>query len=108
MDETRDGQDVRTGEMSEVGAQLFWLIEREFGWITQSVIERIVDLVEARFEVTEKPVVTAEELGRMARNASHKGSLVGAESRNDMVGLHLLAQLREAGLMIVRMEGGHR
>ena len=102
MDEALSGQDVRTGEMSEVGAQLFWLIEREFGWITQSAIERIVDLVEARFEVTPKPVVTDAVLGEYVRCASVWSN---CNACNADRGQWFRSYLDEAGLMIVRTEG---
>ena len=107
MDEALNGQAVRTGEMSEVGAQLFWLIEREFGWITQSAIERIVDLVETRFEVTAKPVVTDQALGQMVAKVHGENSFYYVDTATK-VGERLRKQLEQAGLRIVRAEDGER
>ncbi len=102
MDETRDG--VR----QQLRAVIQETAERRHAELEAASSTDFADAILARWDLTEKPVVTAEELGRMARNASHKGSLVRVESRNDMIGLHLLAQLREAGLRIVRAEDGRR
>lgn len=55
------------------------------------------DAILERFDVTEKPVVTAEELGAMVSKAAggHTGFAV-------TVGQKMVDQLTEAGLTIVR------
>lgn len=62
----------------------------------------LADAILARFEVTEKPVVTAEELGRMAKWSAHDGSLVGLSDRDRTIGVGLASRLAAVGLTIVR------
>ena len=61
----------------------------------------VADAILARFEVTEKPVVTDLELGVMVVNASRQRTLISA-------GGVMRNELERAGLMFVRAEDGHR
>lgn len=62
----------------------------------------LADSILERFDVTPKPVVTPEELGRMARKAFHAGSLVSEDERDMLVGKRMLDQIADAGLTLVR------
>lgn len=67
----------------------------------KSTQETVYDIL-ARFDVTEKPVVTDAALGEYVRCASVWGNC------NADRGERFRTYLDEAGLIIVRMEGGHR
>ena len=86
MDETANG----------VREQLVQWFARDVAHTGKSPSE-VADAILARFDVTEKPVVTAEELGRMMFAA-----YLGMHSTAEDNGMQLLGQLERAGLMIVR------
>ena len=63
--------------------------------------QQVADAILARFEVTPKPVVTAEELGQMMARVIAFGR---DAPRFDEAGHRMLDQLERAGLTIVRIE----
>ena len=95
-------KDVR--EQDEIEHALFWAIEREFGWIGDGCIGQIAAHIAERFDVTPKPVVTAAELGGMARKAVLKAA--PNEELDERAGGRMLDQLDAAGLRLVRVEEG--
>lgn len=88
--------------MSEVREQLIQAIDRKRPALFLTTKEDVVDAILERFEVTAKPVVTVEELGRMVERAWLVGD--GFEGR----GAQMLNLLEAAGLTIVRIEEGAR
>ena len=86
MDETANG----------VREQLVQWFARDIAHTGKSPSE-VADAILARFDVAEKPVVTAEELGRMMFAA-----YLGMHSTAEDNGMQLLGQLERAGLTIVR------
>ena len=91
MDETANG----------VREQLVQWFARDIAHTGKSPFE-VADAILARFDVVEKPVVTDAELGEYVRCASVWGNC------NADRGERFRTYLDEAGLIIVRMEGGHR
>ena len=86
MDETANG----------VREQLVQWFARDVAHTGKSPSE-VADAILARWDLTEKPVVTAEELGRMMFAA-----YLGMHSTAEDNGMQLLGQLERAGLTIVR------
>lgn len=86
--------DETANQMSDVRERL---IETLDGLDCLLPVNQIVDAIMARFDVAEKPVVTAEELGRMMFAA-----YLGMHSTAEDNGMQLLGQLERAGLTIVR------
>lgn len=84
--------------MSDVRAELRRAFERG-GWTTGT--DELVDIVLARFDVVEKPVVTAEQMGRMVNYAANG---VASSADADWKGRRMLEELEAAGLTIVRIE----
>ncbi len=80
--------------MSDVRDELLRCLQDK-GWISAATIAA---LILERFDVTAKPVVTAEELGRMVHMAVRNSCL------HEENGRKLLDQLEAAGLVIVRRD----
>ena len=92
--------------MSDVRAELANVVATFYRGTGAMVLGRecqVADVILARFDVGEKPVVTAEELGRMVAEARKEGRPFAADQ-----GKAMFRQLEALGLRIVRAEDGHR
>lgn len=96
-----------SGEYDDTGMELFRVIDEQFGWVASSTVEKMVDLILERFEVTPKPVVDLIELGSMVYQSTNYSEMdfscrAAAESTYSAAGRCLLNRLESAGLKIVR------
>ena len=89
--------ETRGGVRQQLRAVIQETAERRHAELEAASSSDFADAILARFEVTEKPVVTAEELGRMMFAA-----YLGMHSTAEDNGMQLLGQLERAGLTIVR------
>ena len=100
--------DETANQMSDVREELADVMQRAYTDATNglpfsgAIKYPVADAILARFEVTPKPVVTAEELGQMVAEARKEGRPFAADQ-----GKAMFRQLEAAGLMIVRTDG-HR
>lgn len=94
--------DETANQMRDVRAQLRRAFERG-GWTTGT--DELVDIVLARFDVVERPVVTAKELGSIAMGVVYATPARPRENHAEQTGKEMLARLNAAGLTIVRVEG---
>lgn len=94
-------------QMSDVREELADVMQRAYTDATNgspfsgAIKYPIADAILARFDVTEKPVVTAEVLGAMVNEAA----LCCGPGVDAVAGQRLLNRLQVAGLVIVRAEG---
>lgn len=94
--------DETANQMSDVRDELVKWFTRDVAHTGRSPAE-VADAILARFEVTEKPVVTDRELGVMVADA-HCGGVGYFEEQ----GASLREALAAKGLTIVRREEGTR
>lgn len=88
--------------MSDVRNGLAQWFARDIMQTGKSPFE-VADAILARFDVVEKPVVTAGELGRMAKRAVLDSR--GRPESDCDAGHRMLDQLDAAGLKLVRVDG---
>ena len=88
--------------MSDVREQIAQQLETAAAAYVAPVRSTVLaDAILERFDVTPKPVVTPEELGRIVAQAWY--STDNAATRGD-IGKAVLLELAEAGLQIVRVD----
>ena len=94
--------------MSDVRQQLRVVIqdiaEQRHAALEATSSTDFADAILERFDVTPKPVVTAEELGRMAMSAVYENPPRPRERHAEQVGRGMLHQLDAAGLRIVKAD----
>lgn len=93
--------DETANQMSDVRDELVKWFTRDIAHTGKSPSE-VADAILARWDLTEKPVVTDKQLGEYAMK-----SVKWSAAETD-VGERFRTYLDEAGLMIVRTEDGER